>query len=110
MAGEEIFTASAVLSVATIGVFTVLFLKANGETMKKIWLGAIMLALLHAFNVQRIGFNATGLYDLRDMTFTIMEGMMDLLIGLMFLMFIGVAWDLLNALMKILEGRYGKAD
>lgn len=104
MAGEEIFTASAILSVATIGVFVILFLKASGETFKKIWLSAVLLALLHAFNVQRIGFNVTGLFDLRDMTFTIMEGMMSLLIGLMFLMFLGIIWDILNALKKFLDG------
>lgn len=118
MAGEEIFTASSMLSLATLGVFAFLYYytekaKANiyqrglSEDLRRIpimtkdimlaaWQVGMVLTLAHAWNVMQIGFNVTGLFTLRDEANAFLVVILYCLYGLVSIM-------VLNLLLRILE-------
>jgi hypothetical protein len=74
MAGEEIFTANAILTFCGILVFLVFYIFAELQK-KTIWklfsLNMILLVLLYGVTIQEWGFNVTGAYAPRDVAQTI---------------------------------------
>jgi len=88
MADAEVFVANALLSIAGIGVFTILFIISYLEKNKLfqyMWLSGIVLVMTYAFACQRIAFNAVGLYDLRDLAFTVLDVLMWVFMGIFLL-------------------------
>jgi len=107
MAGEEIFTANALISIAGMGVFMFLFYlayKKNDEVMKYVWLSGVLLVMTYALTVQRVGFNVTGLYDLRDMAFTVLDILMYAFLALFFFTAAIIINLLAHAMMRVIKG------
>jgi len=110
MAGEEIFTANALVSIAGMGVFLLLFYlahKKNDEIMKYVWLSGVLLMMTYAMTVQRVGFNVTGLYDLRDFAFTILDILMYVFLALFFYTSVIIVNHLMRAMIRAVKGEPG---
>lgn len=106
MAGEEVFVSSSILSVATIGVFAMFYYlswQSKDELMQRVWVLLMMLGLTQGMMVQRVAFNVTGLYDLRDMTFILTEGIMWVMVGLIFFVVVSVFLNILKSIADVLH-------
>lgn len=105
MAGEEVFVANAILSFTGIGVFLLFFYLAYKEKsifFQYISISGILMVMTYALTVQRTAFNVTGLYDLRDMAFTIL----DILIWVFMLVFLLMLVVLINFSIRALYRSY----
>ena len=105
MAGEEIFAAAAIQTVGALLVFLTLYVFAKREKngmWEQIWLFSIFMTMVYSFTVQRVGFNATGLFDLRDLAFSVLE--VNMWIAVAIAAAIGV-----NLLLAMLRGLYNAA-
>lgn len=123
MAGEEIFVASALLTLGMLGFFAFMYYyteraKANiyqqglSESLSRIpimtkdimlaaWQVGMVLTLAHSWNVMQIGFNVTGLFTLRDEANTFLVVILYCLYGLLGITVINLLLRVLGYVMEI---------
>lgn len=105
MAGEEIFTANALISATGALIFLALFCIAyieKNKILQYVFLGAVILVMAYAFAVQRVGFNATGLYTLRELSFAILDILIWIFVALFLLSAATIGFMCVQALGKAL--------
>lgn len=113
MAAEEIFTASAVTTIGTLGIFAMFYLRSKGWLWQHVWTAAILLTLINAYTVEVYGWqHAAVANELADLSFGVVHALMWMMILLFGYMLLSLFYQAIRSAQDMLSGRrkYGKPD